>query len=98
VRGASGRQAVRDGALTEGLGFVSGHSTVAIACAAILSPSLSGRWRVAGYALATPVGLSRVVVGAHLPLDVVGGAALGLTLAYGWHAAVGVDMRAASRG
>jgi undecaprenyl-diphosphatase len=89
---------VRDTALTEGLGFVSGHSTVAFACAAILSPYLSGGWRVAGYALATTVGLSRVIVGAHLPLDVVGGAALGLTLAYGWHAAVGVDMRAASRG
>jgi glycosyltransferase 2 family protein len=91
-------EVVRDTALTEGLGFVSGHSTVAFACAAILSPYVSGRWRVAGYALATTVGLSRVVVGAHLPLDVVGGAALGLTLAYGWHAAVGVDMRAASRG
>jgi undecaprenyl-diphosphatase len=90
-------EVVRDTALTEGLGFVSGHSTVAFACAAILSPYLSGRWRVAGYALATTVGLSRVVVGAHLPLDVVGGAALGLTLAYAWHAAVGVDMRATSR-
>jgi glycosyltransferase 2 family protein len=91
-------EVVRDSALTEGLGFVSGHSTVALACVAILSPYLSGRWRVAGYALATTVSLSRVVVGAHLPLDVVGGAALGLTLAYGWHAAVGVDMRAESRG
>jgi undecaprenyl-diphosphatase len=91
-------EVVRDTAVTEGLGFVSGHSTVAFACAAILSPYLSSRWRVAGYALATTVGLSRVVVGAHLPLDVVGGAALGLTLAYGWHAAVGVDMRAVSRG
>jgi membrane-associated phospholipid phosphatase len=88
---------VRDSALTEGLGFVSGHSTVAFACVAILSPYLSGRWRVAGYALATTVGLSRVIVGAHLPLDVVGGAALGLTLAYGWHAAVGVDMTAEPR-
>jgi membrane-associated phospholipid phosphatase len=37
-----------------------------------------------------------VVVGAHLPLDVVGGAALGLTLAYGWQAAVGDNRRAAS--
>ena len=41
--------------------------------------------------------LSRVVVGAHLPLDVVGGAALGLALAYGWHAVVGVDSTAAAR-
>ena len=33
--------AVRDTALTEGLGFVSGHSTVAFACAAVLSPYLT---------------------------------------------------------
>jgi undecaprenyl-diphosphatase len=90
-------EAVRDTAVTEGLGFVSGHSTVAFACAAILSPYLPRRWRAVGYGLATAVGLSRVVVGAHLPLDVVGGAALGLALAYGWHAAVGVDATAATR-
>lgn len=88
---------VRDTAVTEGLGFVSGHSTVAFACAAILSPYLPRRWRAAGYGLAATVGLSRVVVGAHLPLDVVGGAALGLALAYGWHAAVGIDAQAAAR-
>jgi undecaprenyl-diphosphatase len=91
-------EVVRDTAVTEGLGFVSGHSTVAFACAAVLSPYLPRRWRVAGYALATTVSLSRVVVGAHLPLDVVGGAALGLTLAYGWHAAVGVDTNATPAG
>lgn len=82
---------VRDTALTEGLGFVSGHSTVAFACAAVLSPYLTRKWRIFGYGLATTVGLSRIVVGAHLPLDVVGGAALGLALAYTWHTAVGVD-------
>jgi undecaprenyl-diphosphatase len=82
---------VRDTALTEGLGFVSGHSTVAFACAAVLSPYLTRKWRVFGYGLATTVGLSRIVVGAHLPLDVVGGAALGLALAYGWHTAIGID-------
>lgn len=90
-------EVVRDTAITEGLGFVSGHSTVAFACAAILSPYLTRRWRVAGYALAGTVSLSRVVVGAHLPLDVVGGAALGLALAYGWHTAVGVDLNARPR-
>lgn len=88
---------VRDTAVTEGLGFVSGHSTVAFACAAVLSPYLPRRWRVVAYGLATMVGFSRVVVGAHLPLDVVGGAALGLGLAYGWHAVVGVDGDAGAR-
>jgi undecaprenyl-diphosphatase len=90
-----GGEVVRGSAVTEGLGFVSGHSTVAFACAATLSPYLPGRWRVVGYGLASTVGLSRIVVGAHLPLDVVGGAALGLALAYGWHVAVGVEQRPA---
>ena len=89
-------EVVRSSAVTEGLGFVSGHSTVAFACAAILSPYLPRRWRAAVYGLAATVGLSRVVVGAHLPLDVVGGAALGLGLAYTWHLLVGVDERPAS--
>lgn len=84
-------EAVRNTAVTEGLGFVSGHSTVAFALAATLSPYLPGRWRYAGYGLAATVGLSRIVVGAHLPMDVVGGAALGLALGYGWHLAVGVE-------
>lgn len=82
---------VRDTAITDGLGFVSGHATVAFACAAVLSRYLRGRWRLAAYALATTTAVSRVVVGAHLPMDVVGGAALGLTLAYAWHVAAGVD-------
>jgi glycosyltransferase 2 family protein len=85
-------EVVRPPAVTEGLGFVSGHSTVAFACAAILSPYLPRRWRVVAYGLATVVGVSRIVVGAHLPLDVVGGAALGLLLAWLWHAAVGVEV------
>lgn len=84
-------EVVRGTAVTEGLGFVSGHSTVAFALAATLSPYLPGRWRYAGYGLAATVGLSRIVVGAHLPMDVVGGAALGLALGYGWHLAVGVE-------
>ena len=43
----------------------------------------------------TLVDLFHLVVGVHLPLDVVGGAALGLSLAYGWHLAVGVEARSA---
>lgn len=85
-----GPDAVRESGLAEGLGFVSGHTTVAFACAAVLSPYLTRPWRRALYGLAVLVGLSRIVVGAHLPLDVIGGASLGLLLAYLWHLAVGV--------
>jgi membrane-associated phospholipid phosphatase len=81
---------VRSSAITEGLGFVSGHSTVAFACATVLAPYLSRPWRVVAYALALLVAVSRVVVGAHFPLDVIGGAALGTMLAALWHLAVGV--------
>jgi membrane-associated phospholipid phosphatase len=84
-----GDQAVRSTAVTEGLGFVSGHATVAFACAAVISPYLPARWKTLAWALATTVALSRVVVGAHLPLDVVGGAALGILLASLWHFVVG---------
>lgn len=90
-----GSHAVRPSSLTEGLGFVSGHSTVAFACAAVLSPYLSRPWRVVVFGLAATVGISRIVVGAHFPLDVVGGAALGLMLAYLWNLAVGVPEPAA---
>jgi len=85
-----GGDVVRAPAVTEGLGFVSGHTTVAFALAAVLSPYLSRHWRVTAYVLAATVGLARIVVGAHLPLDVVGGASLGLLLAYLWHLTVGV--------
>jgi membrane-associated phospholipid phosphatase len=81
---------VRSTATSEGLGFVSGHATVAFGCVAVLSPYLSTRWRIGLYGLASVAGLSRVVVGAHLPLDFIGGASLGLLLAYLWHLCVGV--------
>jgi undecaprenyl-diphosphatase len=68
---------VREGKGT-GLGFVSGHTAVAFAVATALLPVLSLRGRIVAYALATLVGLARIVYGVHFPLDVVGGAALGV--------------------
>jgi glycosyltransferase 2 family protein len=60
-----------------GLGYVSGHSAVAVALATVASPYLGRRGRRVAWALAAAVCVARVYVGAHLPLDVVGGAALG---------------------
>lgn len=80
----------RAGTPLEGLGFVSGHSAVAFSLAAVCSPYLSRRARVAAYALAGVVGLARIQVSAHLPLDVLGGAALGYGLGQAWNLAVGV--------
>jgi undecaprenyl-diphosphatase len=61
-----------------GLGYLSGHTAVACALAAALGPELPLRWQVVVGALAVVVGLARIYAGAHLPLDVVGGAGLGL--------------------
>ena len=65
------------GAAPHGLGFVSGHIAVVTALALVAWPWLPrwGRW-AAGAAVAA-VFVTRMYVGAHLPLDMVGGAALG---------------------
>lgn len=63
-----------------GFGFVSGHSAVAFALATVISPYLPRRWRVVPFVLASAVALARPYVGAHLPLDVLGGAALGIAI------------------
>jgi len=60
-----------------GLGYVSGHSAVAFALATVASPFLGRRARRVAWTLAGLVCVARIYVGSHLPLDVVGGAALG---------------------
>ena len=59
------------------LGFPSGHSAVSAALTVVSWSSLPTRWRVPAAALSAFVPLGRLYVGAHLPLDVVGGSALG---------------------
>jgi undecaprenyl-diphosphatase len=60
-----------------GLGFVSGHTAVATAVATVLAAYLGARGTIIAVVLAAVVGISRIYVGAHLPLDVVGGAMMG---------------------
>jgi undecaprenyl-diphosphatase len=60
-----------------GLGFVSGHAAVAVAIATLIAPYLDRRLRWMAVLVAGLVGVSRLYVGAHLPFDVIGGAALG---------------------
>jgi glycosyltransferase 2 family protein len=62
----------------EGLGFPSGHVAVAVSLATVLYPYMPHRWRWTVWALAGLVAVGRMFFGAHLPLDVLGGAALGL--------------------
>jgi membrane-associated phospholipid phosphatase len=65
------------GSHDNGLGFVSGHAAVAVAIATMIVPYLGRRARWVAVLVAALVCISRLYVGAHLPLDVVGGAALG---------------------
>jgi len=71
------------GAAAHGLGFVSGHIGVVTALALVAAPWLPrwGRWVLA--AAVAAVFLSRMYVGAHLPLDMIGGAGLGLAVGGG---------------
>ena len=68
------------GAAALGRGFVSGHAATLTALAVVAWPWLGRRGRIVVAVLVTVVCLSRVYVGAHLPLDVLGGAALGLAV------------------
>jgi undecaprenyl-diphosphatase len=65
------------GATAGGLGFVSGHAAVATALALVAWPWVDKRGKVLVVIGAAFVAFARVYVGAHLPLDILGGAALG---------------------
>lgn len=70
----------RRGRDAAGLGYVSGHAAVVTALTAAALPQLGPRGRAVVLTVAPTVGLARLYVGAHLPLDVLGGAALGLAV------------------
>jgi undecaprenyl-diphosphatase len=60
--------------------FPSGHAATSVACATVLSV-LVPRAAPGFYLLAAAIAYSRLYVGVHWPLDVVGGAALGFVTA-----------------
>jgi undecaprenyl-diphosphatase len=75
-----------------GLGYPSGHSAVAAALATIAAPYVGRRTARTFWAGAVVVGVARVFVGAHLPLDVIGGWALGWLIGSVVHLAFGAPV------
>lgn len=61
--------------------FPSGHATIAWTMAIVLS-RFEPRWRWMFYTLALFISFSRIYLGVHYPLDVLGGAVLGIIIAW----------------
>jgi undecaprenyl-diphosphatase len=60
------------------MGFPSMHMASATAIAVVISVRLGSGFRVLAWSIVVLVGLSRLVLGVHAPLDIVGGFGVGL--------------------
>jgi membrane-associated phospholipid phosphatase len=75
-----------------GQAFVSGHAIIAFALATLADPYVGTKGRVILWAAAAIVGIGRMYTGAHLPLDVIGGAALGVAIGSALNVLLGVPV------
>lgn len=79
---------VRGSVPTAGPSFVSGHVVLTTGLAWLLTPVLPGRWKAVPWLVVALVSFARIYLGAHNPLDVVGGFALGTVIGAGVRLAV----------
>jgi undecaprenyl-diphosphatase len=75
-----------------GESFVSGHAVMVAALACLIVPYLPRQWRFVPWLLLGLVMVGRVYVGAHNPLDVICGAALGVAVGSVLNLVVGVPV------
>ena len=59
-------------------GFPSGHAAIAVTVAMVLAPSTPKRYRWLIWLWVLLVGISRISLGVHAPLDIVGGICVGV--------------------
>jgi membrane-associated phospholipid phosphatase len=78
---------------SDSLGYPSGHAAVAWAITIIVLAYVGRPWQIAAIALAIVVPIVRMYVAGHLPLDLIGGAALGITVASAVNLLIGVPAR-----
>ena len=74
----------------DSLGFPSGHAAVAAALTVVAFAFLPRRWAIVAMVVAIVVMVGRLYVGAHLPLDIVGGTGLGVVAGAAANLIVGV--------
>ena len=84
----------RENFAAESLGFPSGHAAVAAALTVVVTPHLRGRWRIVPAVLLVIVCIGRMYVAAHTPLDLIGGAALGVSAGFAANLLIGLGATA----
>lgn len=87
---------VRGDTPATGASFVSGHVILVTGLAWVLTPYLRRAWRVLPWAVVALVAFARVYLGAHAPLDVLGGLGVGLLVGGLANLAVGVPVEEAA--
>lgn len=68
---------IREG-IEGNLGWLSGHAAVSTTLACLVAPEVPGPVRAVLAGIVATTGFGRMYVGAHLPLDIVGGVGLGM--------------------